>query len=143
MLSNHNIRSHYDELSHKQYTDTDADQTFERFYSEHGAQDENERKFFDQHYPNRKRTPYEILGVTRNASQQEINEAYRKLAFQNHPKNNKDSAEARQRFNQINEAYNHLRNDTRRHNYDSMSFGQITPFRANNIFEDFWSNRWN
>jgi curved DNA-binding protein CbpA len=41
VLSNHNIRSHYDEINHKPYTDKDADHTFERFYREHGTLDEN------------------------------------------------------------------------------------------------------
>lgn len=31
--------------------------------------------------------------------------------------------------------------EAKRHNYDTFSFGQIAPIRANNIFEDFWGNR--
>lgn len=39
VLSNHNRRSHYDEVAHKTYTDEDADKTFQRFYEEYGPQD--------------------------------------------------------------------------------------------------------
>lgn len=39
VLSNKNRRSHYDDFSHRQYSDQDADKTFERFYQEHGMED--------------------------------------------------------------------------------------------------------
>lgn len=58
-----------------------------------------------------------------------------------HPKVAGDSAEARKNFNEVNEAYNALSTDARRHNYDMLSFGTIAPLRAHNIFEDFWGNR--
>lgn len=106
-------------------------------------EDENEKKFFDQYYPDRKRNCYEVLGVPRNATSDEIKKAYRKLALQYHPKNNPDNAEARKKFNEVNEAFNALSNESRRNNYDIVNFGQIAPLRAHNIFEDFWGNRFN
>lgn len=141
MLSNRNRRSHYDDINHRDYTDLDADKTFERFYQENGIEDENEKKFFDQHYPNRQRNFYEVLGVRKNASTDEINKAYRKLALQYHPKNNGDNADARKRFNEVNEAYNALSNQSKRNNYDLVSFGEIAPVRAHSIFENFWGDR--
>ena len=106
-------------------------------------EDENEKKFFDQHYPDRRRNYYEVLGVPKNASMDEIKKAYRKLSLQYHPKNNPDNADARKKFNEVNEAYNALSTEAKRNNYDILSFGQIAPMRAHNIFEDFWGNRWN
>ncbi|MFW5935867.1 MAG: DnaJ domain-containing protein, partial [Candidatus Hadarchaeota archaeon] len=47
---------------------------------------------------------YEILGVDRNASKDEIKKAYRKLAMQYHPDRNKDP-EAEEKFKKISEAY--------------------------------------
>lgn len=89
-----------------------------------------------------KRNFYDVLGVPRNASLDEIKSAYRKLALQYHPKNN-DSPDARKRFNEINEAYNAVSSEAKRKNYDSFSFGEIEPFRAHNTFENFWGSRWN
>lgn len=58
VLSNQNRRSHYDEVAHRDYTDQDADRTFERFYQEYGTQDESEKQFFDKYYPERRRNYY-------------------------------------------------------------------------------------
>lgn len=106
-------------------------------------EDESEKKFFDQYYPDRKRNYYEVLGVSKNASMDELKKAYRKLSLQYHPKNNPDNADARKKFNEVNEAFNALSTESRRNNYDIVSFGQIAPMRAHNIFEDFWGNRFN
>jgi molecular chaperone DnaJ len=58
--------------------------------------------------------PYEILGVSRNASKEEIRNAYKHLAKQYHPdqyQNNPLSQLAEEKFKEINEAYNMLMND--------------------------------
>lgn len=98
VLSNRNSRTHYDEMSSRSYTDEDAERTFQQFFQEHGMMDEDEKKFFDQYYPDRKKNAYEILGVPKNATQQDIDAAYRKLAIQFHPKNNQDP-NAKKKFN--------------------------------------------
>lgn len=143
VLSNQNRRAHYDDMNHREYGNEDADKIFERFYDEHGFEDESEKEFFNKHYPNRKRNYYEILGIPKNSNRDDIKKAYRKLALQYHPKNNEGNEEARRRFNEVNEAYNALSSEPRRQNYDIIEFGQIAPIRANNIFENFWGDRWN
>lgn len=49
---------------------------------------EEEEKFFNQHYPNPLNNYYNVLGISKNATLDEIKAAYRKLAIQYHPKNN-------------------------------------------------------
>ncbi len=63
---------------------------------------------------------YELLGVSHDASEQEIREAYRKLAFQYHPDRNKDSPDATERMKAINEAYATLSDRAKRSEYDSL-----------------------
>jgi len=62
---------------------------------------------------------YEILGVSRNASKEEIRNAYRKLAFQYHPDRNK-SPDAEAKFKEISEAYAILSDDEKRTQFDSL-----------------------
>jgi molecular chaperone DnaJ len=64
-----------------------------------------------------KRDYYEVLGVPRNASLEDIKKAFRKLAFQYHPDRNNDSG-ASDRFKEINEAYEVLSDADKRANYD-------------------------
>ncbi|MEM3737586.1 MAG: molecular chaperone DnaJ [Candidatus Bathyarchaeia archaeon] len=66
-----------------------------------------------------KRDYYEILGVPRNASLDEIKAAYRKLALQYHPDRNK-SPEAEEKFKEISEAYAVLSDEEKRRQYDSF-----------------------
>ncbi len=64
-----------------------------------------------------KRDYYEVLGINRQATDEEIKKAYRKLAFQYHPdRNSEASAEAK--FKEVNEAYEVLSDSQRRSNYD-------------------------
>jgi len=65
----------------------------------------------------RKKDYYEILGVPRNATKEEIKRAYRRLALQWHPDRNK-SPEAEERFKEITEAYSVLIDDEKRRLYD-------------------------
>lgn len=63
---------------------------------------------------------YELLGVSQDASEQEIREAYRKLAFQYHPDRNKDSPDATEKMKAINEAYATLSDRAKRNDYDLL-----------------------
>ena len=66
-----------------------------------------------------KRDFYDILGVSKNASQTEIKKAYRKQALEWHPDRNK-SAEASEKFKEINEAYEVLGNPQKKQSYDQF-----------------------
>jgi molecular chaperone DnaJ len=65
-----------------------------------------------------KRDYYEVLGVDRGASAEEIKKAYRKLAMQYHPDKNKGDAAAEEKFKEIGEAYAVLSNADKRARYD-------------------------
>ena len=61
---------------------------------------------------------YDLLGVTKDASDKEIRQAYRRLARQYHPDVNKNDAEAEDKFKRINEAYTVLSDEESRKKYD-------------------------
>jgi len=66
-----------------------------------------------------KRDYYEVLGVSKNASKDEIKDAYRKLAMQYHPDRNK-APDAEEKFKEISEAYAALSDDEKRQQYDTL-----------------------
>src|SRR5215472_16435201 len=61
---------------------------------------------------------YELLGVAKAASSEEIKKAYRKLAMQHHPDRNSGDKAAEQTFKDINEAYDCLKDEQKRAAYD-------------------------
>lgn len=65
-----------------------------------------------------KRDYYEILGVNKNASKDDIKKAYRKLAMQYHPDRNPDDKTAEEKFKEAAEAYEVLSNDEKKAKYD-------------------------
>ena len=65
-----------------------------------------------------KRDYYEILGVDKGASQDEIKKAYRKVAIKFHPDKNPDNPEAEDKFKEAAEAYEILSNTEKRQQYD-------------------------
>lgn len=105
-----------------------------------------------------KRDYYEILNVSRNASQDEIKSSYRKLAMKYHPDQNQGNKEAEEKFKEVAEAYEVLNNPDKRQLYDNfghdgvksrgMSGGFHDPFDVfrevfggggfGSIFEDFF-----
>ncbi|WP_268035670.1 molecular chaperone DnaJ [Algoriphagus sp. PAP.12] len=67
-----------------------------------------------------KRDYYEVLGVSKSASADEIKKAYRKLAIQYHPDKNPDNPEAEEKFKEAAEAYEVLSNQEKRQRYDQF-----------------------
>ncbi|MCS7116765.1 MAG: molecular chaperone DnaJ [Nitrososphaerota archaeon] len=81
-----------------------------------------------------KRDYYEILGVPRNATKEEIKQAYRKLALQYHPDRNK-SPDAEEKFKEISEAYAVLSDDEKRRQYDMYGHAGIdSRYTTEDIF---------
>lgn len=72
-----------------------------------------------------KRDYYEVLGVSKTATKEEIKKAYRKLAIENHPDKNPGDKAAEERFKEATEAYEVLSDDTKRKNYDSYGFAGV------------------
>jgi len=73
-----------------------------------------------------KRDYYEILGVTKSATKEQIKSAYRKLALQFHPDRNK-AADAETKFKEINEAYQVLSDEQKRSAYDQFGHSAFDP----------------
>lgn len=67
-----------------------------------------------------KRDYYDILGLQKNASEQEIKKAYRKLAIKYHPDKNPDNKDAEEKFKEAAEAYSVLSNPEKRNRYDQF-----------------------
>lgn len=70
------------------------------------------------------RNYYEILGVSRDANNEEIKKTFRRLARQYHPDVNPGNKEAEEKFKDINEAYDVLSDDSKRTEYDQRLFGK-------------------
>jgi molecular chaperone DnaJ len=81
-----------------------------------------------------KRDYYEVLGVSKNASKDEIKDAYRKLAMQYHPDRNK-APDAEEKFKEISEAYAVLSDAQKRRQYDTLGHaGFDQRYSAEDIF---------
>lgn len=94
-----------------------------------------------------KRDYYEVLGVARNASADEIKKSYRKLAMQFHPDRNPGNKEAENKFKEATEAYEVLKDEQKKASYDQYGHsassqgggggGGFDGFDFNDIFSNF------
>jgi len=104
----------------------------------------------------KKRDYYEVLGISKNATQQEVKKAFRKMAMKYHPDRNKES-DAEEKFKEINEANEVLSDEQKRAQYDQFGhaafegggqgqggFGGFGDFSdLNDIFSSFFGGRRN
>ena len=74
-----------------------------------------------------KRDYYEVLGVSRGASEDEIKKAYKKMARKYHPDLNPDNKEAEEKFKEVNEAYEVLSDANKKARYDQFGFAGVDP----------------
>ena len=74
-----------------------------------------------------KRDYYEVLGISKGATPDEIKKAYRKLAKQYHPDLNPDNKDAETKFKEVNEAYEILSDTDKRDKYDRFGFAGVDP----------------
>ena len=75
----------------------------------------------------KKRDYYEVLGLNRDASEEDIRKAYRKLAMKFHPDRNPDSKESEEKFKEAKEAYEVLSEAEKRRAYDAYGHAGVNP----------------
>ena len=93
-----------------------------------------------------KRDYYEVLGVSKNATDQEIKSAYRKLAVRYHPdkqagKSDAEKKEAEEKFKECSEAYEVLSDKSKRANYDQFGFDGQSSFSEGGMDMDDFMRR--
>jgi molecular chaperone DnaJ len=83
-----------------------------------------------------KRDYYEVLGVEKNASKDDIKKAYRKLAIQYHPDKNPGDKQAEEKFKEATEAYEILGDDQKKAAYDQFGFAGVEGMSGQGGYSD-------
>jgi len=83
-----------------------------------------------------KRDYYEVLGVEKNASKDDIKKAYRKLAIQYHPDKNPGNKQAEEKFKEATEAYEILADDQKKAAYDQFGFAGVEGMGGQGGYSD-------
>jgi len=84
-----------------------------------------------------KKDYYEVLGVNRDASEEEIKKAFKKLAMKFHPDRNPDNPKAEESFKEAKEAYEILSDDQKRAAYDQYGHAGVDPSMGGGGFGGF------
>jgi molecular chaperone DnaJ len=84
-----------------------------------------------------KRDYYEVLGIQKNASKDDIKKAYRKLAVQYHPDKNPGNKEAEEKFKEATEAYEVLADDQKKAAYDQFGFAGVDGMGGGHDWSNF------
>lgn len=87
-----------------------------------------------------KRDFYEVLGVSKSSSKEDIKSAYRKMALKFHPDRNKEP-DAEEKFKEINEAYEVLSNDQKKSAYDQFGHAAFDPNSAGGFGGHTYTNQ--
>ena len=74
-----------------------------------------------------KRDYYEVLGLQKGASEEEIKKAFRKMAMKYHPDKNPGNKEAEEKFKEVNEAYSVLSDPDKKSKYDRFGHAGVDP----------------
>lgn len=74
-----------------------------------------------------KRDYYEVLGLQKGASEEEIKKAFRKMAMKYHPDKNPGDKEAEEKFKEVNEAYSVLSDPDKKSKYDRFGHAGVDP----------------
>ena len=83
---------------------------------------------------------YSVLGISKNATQEEIKKAYRNLAFKYHPDRNPDNKEEEERFKKISEAYDVLGDEKKRAEYDRFGSAGSSYNSENSYYQNNYQN---
>jgi molecular chaperone DnaJ len=84
-----------------------------------------------------KKDYYEVLGIQKGTSKDDIKKAYRKLAIKYHPDKNQGSKEAEEKFKEATEAYEILSDDQKRAAYDQFGFAGVEGMGGQHDFSNF------